>query len=242
MLMFAAIISTVASCACDSILEAHFASSEPIHDFYLNWTIWEYDNYWFIVLAYVLLFSLLTIGFKQIRLSGGLIFLFGFILYFIGYDYDGTGESLWALCSRSTMSSLEMFLGRSDLIEVHHNWHRNAAYMAFFSVTHLCALSVSIMLLFKLFAKRIYYFFKLYFYSYFNSEKTLFLFFGYNENAKILAQDIHGIAWIKTCRNSMPWLWPLHLTYHILNCITPVDNPRILKIETYDTTRNSKTL
>ena len=54
MLMFAAIISTVVPCACDSILEAHFASSEPIHDFYLNWTIWEYDNYWFIVLAYVL--------------------------------------------------------------------------------------------------------------------------------------------------------------------------------------------
>jgi hypothetical protein len=75
------------------------------------------------------------------------IFIGGFIVYFIGFttgpEGPGTAGSWMAFILRPMMSSLEMFVSHSDLLEVSPEMKENALYMTFFSFLHFAAIAVT---------------------------------------------------------------------------------------------------
>lgn len=57
------------------------------------------------------------------RISPLAVFLLGVVLYFIGFNDHGSRDNVLALLLRASMSSIEMFVSESDLIEVKHGLH-----------------------------------------------------------------------------------------------------------------------
>lgn len=152
-----------------------------------------------------LLIAVLLIGFlwyrKRLRLpgrafrTGGIaIFLSGFALYFIGFFWEGTQHSLLALACRATLSSLEMFVSHSDLIEVDPYWKEHALYMTLFAAVHFLAVVFSAVFVINYFGIRLASWIRLTLLRW-NCRKTgeLYLFWGVEEAAIDLAEDI--------CRN-----------------------------------------
>lgn len=82
-----------------------------------------------------------------IRRTALLVFLAGFVIYFIGFrsghETVGTQLSWYASFFRPLLSSLEMFAFHSDLIEVGEPCHHSMLYMTIFSFIHFAAASVS---------------------------------------------------------------------------------------------------
>ena len=82
-----------------------------------------------------------------IRRVALLVFLSGFVVYFIGFrsghEAVGTQMSWYASVLRPLLSSMEMFAFHSDLIEVGEPCHHSVLYMTVFSVIHFAAASVS---------------------------------------------------------------------------------------------------
>lgn len=82
-----------------------------------------------------------------IRRTALLVFLSGFVIYFIGFrsghEAVGTQLSWYASFFRPLLSSMEMFAFHSDLIEVGEPCHHNMVYMTIFSVIHFAAAAVS---------------------------------------------------------------------------------------------------
>lgn len=82
-----------------------------------------------------------------IRRVALLVFLSGFVIYFIGFrsghEAIGTQLSWYASFFRPLLSSIEMFAFHSDLIEVGEPCHHDVLYMTVFSVIHFAAAAVS---------------------------------------------------------------------------------------------------
>lgn len=82
-----------------------------------------------------------------IRRVALLVFLSGFVIYFIGFrsghETVGTQLSWYASFFRPLLSSMEMFAFHSDLIEVGEPCHHNMVYMTLFSIIHFAAAAVS---------------------------------------------------------------------------------------------------
>ena len=79
------------------------------------------------------------------------ILLAGIIIYSIGFYYEGTKNNIVALITRSIISSVEMFVSHSDLIEVRPECKENPIYMAIFSLIHFLAVFINISILFNYF-------------------------------------------------------------------------------------------
>lgn len=82
-----------------------------------------------------------------IRRVALIVFLSGFVVYFIGFrsghEAIGTQLSWYASFFRPLLSALEMFAFHSDLIEVGEPCHHDMLYMTVFSVIHFAAAAVS---------------------------------------------------------------------------------------------------
>lgn|SRR5574344_428598 len=82
-----------------------------------------------------------------IRFSAIIIFIGGFVVYFIGFtngaEGEGTAGSWMAFVFRPIISSLEMFVSHSDLLEVAPELKENALYMTFFSFFHFAAVAIT---------------------------------------------------------------------------------------------------
>lgn len=184
--------NNITSGCCKAIQEFFQSCVEP-QGLSSHWKVWTETSlpFWIIAIVLFALFVISILKFKRIRFTGFTVFIIGFLLYFIGFDNGGTGHSFVALSIRSIISSLEMFVGKSDLLEVHHHWHESPLYMTLFALTHFCALSISFVALFKIFGQRIWYFIKLLYCS-FKKNQNLNIFFGFNKNSKILARNIHN--------------------------------------------------
>ncbi len=82
-----------------------------------------------------------------IRRVALIVFLSGFVVYFIGFrsghEAVGTQLSWYASFFRPLLSSMEMFAFHSDLIEVGEPCHHSMVYMTAFSVVHFAAAAVS---------------------------------------------------------------------------------------------------
>ncbi len=82
-----------------------------------------------------------------IKYAAVIIFIGGYVVYFIGFtkgaEGEGTAGSWMAFVFRPIISSLEMFVSHSDLLEVAPEMKENALYMTFFSFFHFAAISIT---------------------------------------------------------------------------------------------------
>lgn len=72
-----------------------------------------------------------------------LVFSLGTVLYIIGFNGEGTAHNPLALLLRSMMASVEMFVSKSELIEVEPEVKGNPYYMMAFSIVHFLATCIS---------------------------------------------------------------------------------------------------
>ncbi len=143
---------------------------------------------------------------EKIRFIAAGILVSGIILYMIGFWDEGSKGNILTLLFRATLSSLEMFVSHSDLLEVRHSMHENALYMFLFALIHFLAVLLSAILVLPLIvyishSKRVLRKLKC---------KRLFIFWGENTNSFILAENI-----IQTQKDK---------NYKILFIETPLDN------------------
>lgn len=131
-----------------------------------------------------------------IRRTALIVFLSGFVVYFIGFrsghEAVGTQLSWYASFFRPLLSSMEMFAFHSDLIEVGEPCHHSMLYMTIFSVVHFAAAAVSFAVAINYLGVR---FRSAWRWRKVNVAKHLkgdvHVFFGINEVALKLAHDIH---------------------------------------------------
>lgn len=114
----------------------------------------------------------------------------GVAIYFIGYDYAGTGENMVTLLLRSVLSSFEMFLSKSNLIGIADNCKENEVYMFFFAIIHTAALTISTLFAVLCFGKRIQYWWRGFKWRFIGSSAVTNVFWGFNERSFVLAHDI----------------------------------------------------
>lgn len=169
--------------------------------------VWNFLDVLWAILLFIILFvvgiflitQLKKITFKVKSSVGFFIFLAGCWIYFIDFNYGGCEHNIWALTLRSCMSSLEMFISKSDLIGVNPACRANHLYMTLFSTIHALAIAFSgyvaisyfgvrfssklnMLINYKLLRKEI---------------KELNVFIGYNELSYTLAGDWHKKSTVK---------------------------------------------
>lgn len=82
-------------------------------------------------------------------------YLLGVLVYFCGYDFAGTSQSVIALLLRSMLSGFEMFLSKSNLIGIAENCKNDPVYMTWFAFVHTLAIILSTFFAVACFWKRI---------------------------------------------------------------------------------------
>lgn len=87
---------------------------------------------------------------RHLKAAALTVWLLGVAVYMVGFHDGGTSDNWIALTLRASLSAMEMFVSHSDLIEVRHELHANATYMALFSLVHFAAVLVSAMFLLRL--------------------------------------------------------------------------------------------
>lgn len=118
------------------------------------------------------------------------VFVCGVAIYYIGYDYDGTGENMVTLLLRSVLSSFEMFLSKSNLIGIADNCKGDEVYMLCFAIIHTAALAISTLFAVLCFGKRIQYWCRGIKWRFIGSSAVTNVFWGFNERSFVLAHDI----------------------------------------------------
>lgn len=132
--------------------------------------------------------------FRHLKIQAFLIWMSGVILYMVGFNEHGSAASNIALLLRSCLSSMEMFVSHSDLIEVNEELHSNPTYMALFALTHFCAVAISAIFILRLFGFRLLSWGKVmwaYIWSWLPLDCNYYVMFGVNSNTLMLANSIH---------------------------------------------------
>lgn len=132
--------------------------------------------------------------FRHLKIQAFLIWVCGVILYMVGFNEHGSAASNVALLLRSSLSSMEMFVSHSDLIEVNEKFHDNPTYMALFALTHFCAVAISAIFILRLFGFRLVSWVKVmkaYICSWLPLNCNYYVMFGVNSNTLMLANSIH---------------------------------------------------
>lgn len=132
--------------------------------------------------------------FRHLKIQAFLIWVCGVILYMVGFNEHGSAASNVALLLRSSLSSMEMFVSHSDLIEVNEKFHSNPTYMALFALTHFCAVAISAIFILRLFGFRLVSWVKVmkaYICSWLPLNCNYYVMFGVNSNTLMLANSIH---------------------------------------------------
>lgn len=127
---------------------------------------------------------------KYLLRAALIIFLLGFILYSIGFYWEGTKETLTALALRSVLSSLEMFVSHSDLLEVSPYYKECPLYMFIFAIVHFLAVFISAIFAINYLGFRLFSWLKLCWWRWFQTGRELYLFYGENDASFLLAKDI----------------------------------------------------
>lgn len=129
--------------------------------------------------------------------SALLVFFSGMILYYLGYDYQGSGANCLTLIIRSVLSSFEMFLSKSNLIGIADNCKDSPIYMFLFALVHSSALMVSMIFAVTCFGKRVKDWIRAFSWIHSSEKRTVSVFWGINEKSIILAKDIYMSSGVK---------------------------------------------
>ena len=127
--------------------------------------------------------------FRHLKLLAIAVWFFGVILYVIGFNEHGCEWNWLALFLRASLSSVEMFVSHSDLLEVGKSWHHNAWYMTFFSITHFLAVLISTIFIVKAFGLKIKTWFRKFWWR-FKSTGTLYVFYGKSSASLFLVKQV----------------------------------------------------
>lgn len=117
----------------------------------------------------------------------------GFYVYFEGFN-TGEADSL-PLILRSLLSSTEMFVGHSDLVEIgleNEEKLKDPAFMMVFSTVHFAAVYLSITAILAAIGSRFKFFLKLIGLSLLGGKRKTYVFWGVNEASLLLAKDIRA--------------------------------------------------
>lgn len=166
------------------------------HELFFNWL--DGLNILVTLLAFVFFISIFIPKvkiklFRHLKIQAFFIWLCGVVLYMVGFNEHGSAASNIALLFRSCLSSMEMFVSHSDLIEVKEDLHNNPTYMAIFALTHFCAVAISAIFILRLFGFRLLSWVKLvwaYMCSWLRKDCNYYVMFGINSNTVALAKSI----------------------------------------------------
>lgn len=164
------------------------------------WNDWAYTSMFLAVFVCILGALLLRYSIKKwviqhLKILALLIWVAGVVLYRIGFDDSGCADNMLALYLRSSLSSMEMFVSHSDLIEVKQACHHSGLYMTVFSLVHFCAVVVSAVFILRLFGLNMLSWLKMAmwnFKSMFGCQQNLSVFFGVCRNSINMAKSLDG--------------------------------------------------
>lgn len=134
---------------------------------------------------------------KNLLIVSSIIWLFGVIVYIIGFYRDGLN---WlSVIPRAIISSFKMFVVTNELARVPTELQENAIYMSAFSIIHFIAAFITFLFIFKMVGFKIKSSLRLIFHKWFHSKgKVVHLFWGVNEASILLAEDIRRLHTTET--------------------------------------------
>ncbi len=157
-------------------------------------------GYWIFLLGCLLAFGIWFLSNKRtsrlleyvsnnLLIVSSIIWLFGVIVYIIGFYREGLN---WlSVIPRAIISSFKMFVVTNELACVPKELQENAIYMSAFSIAHFTAAFITFLFIFKMVGYKIKSSLRLIFHKWFHSKgKVMHLFWGVNEASVLLAEDI----------------------------------------------------
>lgn len=132
----------------------------------------------------------------HLKLIAAGLWVLGLIVYLIGFSCPDEPFRLGISTGlRAALSSMEMFVSHSDLIEVNGHWHHEPLYMFFFAAVHFLAVLVSAVFVIRLLGNRMQSWLKMAWDGRFGCmcrcrKRKLYIFFESNEASMLLAQNI----------------------------------------------------
>ena len=153
-----------------------------------------------LALVFVLFFALCVFVtklrraiFKHLKWIAATVFVAGIVLYFMGFNHEGSTGNVLALLLRATVSSIEMFVSETDLLEVEHHLKNDHTYMTIFAITHFSAVFVSAIVILRVFGLRLLSMLRLF--TKIRHGGRLFVFWNIDDNSLAVAESIerkHG--------------------------------------------------
>lgn len=170
---------------------------------------WGYSTLLLVVIGLglvYLLFKKRKFLVDNLKWIAAVVFLAGFLIYGYAFNEGGSSCNLVALAFRAALSSMEMFASHSDLLEVPQELHHDPFYMTIFSVIHFLAVIVSAVFIIKLLGFRFVSWLRLFAANLSRKKKSrLFVFWGINDNAILLANSIRKKAVELKKENAEEW-------------------------------------
>lgn len=160
-------------------------------------------GYWIFLLGCLLVFGIWFLSNKRtsrlleyvsnnLLIVSSIIWLFGVIVYIIGFYREGLN---WlSVIPRAIISSFKMFVVTNELARVPKELQENAIYMSAFSIAHFTAAFLTFLFIFKLVGYKIKSSLRLIFHKFFHSRgPVVHLFWGINEASLLLAEDLRRL-------------------------------------------------
>lgn len=128
--------------------------------------------------------------FRRLKWVAGSVFVVGILVYMIGFNDEGSKDNILVLFMRACISSLEMFVSESELIEVSDELKKSHVYMTLFAIVHFLAVFVSAIFILRLFGLRLMSMLRLWLYGLFDKRFNLYVFWGINDKSLIVAESM----------------------------------------------------
>lgn len=159
-----------------------------------DYTIFSWMLLFFGILSFIIVLmnkSIQRLIMHHLKSIAFIVFVVGILLYILGFSHEGTAHNPFALCLRSVIASMEMFVSESELIEVSEEMKDNPCYMMIFSLTHFLAICVSAAFIIHVMGIRAISYLRMRL-TFFNSPKDIYVFFDLSQEAITLAKDIYA--------------------------------------------------
>ena len=138
-----------------------------------------------ILILYVSFLSTSRLEIKKLRYSALGIWLLGTLLYLYGFMHEEIEEGFVSMLLRAMLSSVELFVSHTDLLEIEEVQHE-PYFLELFIFTYACAVVTSISALISLFGQRLTTKIRLKY----KNERISHVFFGMDEKTFALAKSI----------------------------------------------------
>lgn len=126
----------------------------------------------------------------RLRLYALITLISGWTLYYVGFFFGGTSQSLLASVVRPLIAAIGMFVGNTEYQELSRECRDEPGFMTLFAVIHLSAILVSAIFVINFFWKRSKSYLQGKWWYFIPSDAPLNIFFGLNEQSITLARDI----------------------------------------------------